>query len=246
MKRIALLILSVFLAGAFYACSGSDGANGVAGAPGKPQPVKVVMLGSDNSGAAARVLWFNATGKLPQGSTINYINVADSIPPVSELQKYNCGVLYTNNTATDPVALGNRMADWVDAGGKLVVLQAAFSNPYSITGRLMNAAYSPLTVAAAAGDGADKTLDLSTIAFPLHKIFVGIDLPGYVRPGVVNYSVPGVQSNATVLASFNGGLVAVAINANKTIIAINDFPGSSTESVNALAANCVMYLSGKI
>ncbi len=245
MKRIALLILAVLVAGSFFACSGDDGAAGVNGTPGTPQPIKIVALGSDSGGTQTFTYQLNATGKFPPGSTINYIDVLDSIPPVSELKKYHCAIIYTNSAPVDPAGLGDRLADYVDAGGKLVVLQACLSNPYSLAGRIMTANYSPLTPAGAAGDVTDKTLDLSTIAFPIHPIFVGIDLQAYSRPGNSNYSIPDVDPNAAVMAQFNGALVAVAMNAGKSIIAINDFPGLAGQSVLPLAANCAMYLSGK-
>lgn len=245
MKRIAILLMLLMVA-ALAACSGDDGAEGPVGPAGKPQTIKVVILGSDGGGTVTKALWFNSSDQLPVGSTLNYIDVVDSIPPVSVLRQYDCAIYYANNTPADPAALGDRLADYVDAGGKLVLLQASFSDPYSLTGRVMTANYSPMTAAGAAGDGGDKTIDAASIAFPLHKIFIGIDIFAYLRPGNGAYSVPGVQPDATVLAQFNGALVAVAINARKTIIAINDFPGQDGQSLFGLAANSSLFLAGKI
>ncbi|HEU4365658.1 MAG TPA: hypothetical protein VFT13_09365 [Candidatus Krumholzibacteria bacterium] len=246
MKRIAILLLLLTTA-LFAACSGDDGAQGPVGPAGTPQPIKVLFLGAEIGGSLDKALFLNAGAEFPPGSTFSHIEVLDSIPPLSELRKYHCVIFYTNNAPADPVALGDRFADYVDDGGNMVLLQGAFSNPYAIGGRIVTgASYSPFTPADPAGDAGVKTIDTASLDFPLHKIFVGVDIPGYARPGFGTFSVPGVRPDADVLANFNGALVAVAINANKNIIAINDYPNSADQTLYPLVRNCALFLAGKI
>jgi hypothetical protein len=73
-----------------------------------------------------------------------------------------------------------------------------------------------------------------------------VDVNTYLRPGISACSIPGVRPDATVLAQFNGGLVAVAINANKNVVAINDFPSGPVQSLYKLVANAALSLANKI
>lgn len=243
MKRITILLMMLMVA-VLASCSGDDGAQGPVGPAGTPQPVDVLVLGSDGGVATKTVRIATA---LPPGSSINYINVIDSIPPVSVLRSYNAVVCYINSTPTDRDGLSNRLADYVDDGGKLVLLQATMTTTWGFTGgRLTQAAYAPYVTGAGSGDATARTIDQATLTFPLHPIFVGVDIPAYSRAPMGNISFPALQTGATSLCMFNGGVEAVAINGNKRIIAINDYPLADGQELYPLVSNCVLYLTGRI
>lgn len=243
MKRFA--ILSMMLMTALLAsCSGDDGGQGPVGPAGTPQPVDVLVLGSD-PGVATKT--FRISSGLPSGSSINYIDVIDSIPPVSTMRNYSAVVLYINVAPNDRDGLSDRLADYVDAGGKILLLQACATTTWGFTGgRLIQPAYSPFVTTASSGDATARVIDQSTLTFPLHPIFVGLDIPGYARAAMGTMSYPTLQTGATSLCKFDSGVEGVAINANKRIIAINDYPLADDQELYALVSNCILYLTGRI
>jgi len=90
------------------------------------------------------------------------------------------------------------------------------------------------------------SIDQSTISFPVHPIFVGVDIPGYRRTTLSSLSYPTLQTGATSLCEFTGGVQGVAINPNGRIIAINDYPYVDGQELYNLAANCCLFLAGRI
>jgi len=50
-------------------------------------------------------------------------------PTLQQLSAYNTVVAYTNSPPSDPAALGDVLADYVDAGGCVVVATYAMSTP---------------------------------------------------------------------------------------------------------------------
>jgi hypothetical protein len=225
-------------------CSGDDGAVGPAGPAGVPQPVSVLVLGSDAGVVAKSVRLASA---LPPGSSINYINVIDSIPPMSVLKSFSASIVYCNSAPNDRDGLGNRLADYVDQGGKLVLLQTCMTTNWGFTGgKMIDPAYMPYVTTASSSDATARTIDQTTLTFPLHPIFVGVDVPNYVRSTLTTLSYPTLQVGATSLCMFSGGVQGVAINPNKRIIGINDYPFTDDQKLYQLAANCVLYLTGRI
>ena len=250
MKRYTLLAFALVLSMSLFACSGDDGTEGVAGVNGKdgtPQAIKALVLAFDNSpNAQAITLALNATGALPAGSELDFL--ADTgIPLLSDLTPYDAVIVYVNNSPAVPDTTGDVLADYVDGGGKLVLCQAAFvEGGFAITGRIMTTGYSPMMPTAGAGDGTDKTLDPSTLTFPLHPIFSGVDVAAYTRPGNTGYSIPAIDTDAVVLAQFNGALEAIAVNAAATIVSLNDFPDATRVQMLTCVANAMLWLTGSI
>jgi hypothetical protein len=166
---------------------------------------------------------------------------------VSALQKYNAVIVYHNSVPANRDSLSDRLGNYVDAGGKLVLLQACATTTWGFTGgKLAQPTYSPFVPTASSGDGTARPIDQTTLTFPLHPIFVGVDVPGYMRAAMATISFPTLQTGATSLCMFSGGVEGVAINANNRIIAINDYPLTDTQILYELLANCALYLTGRI
>ena len=245
MKRYTLLALALVVSMSLFACSGDDGTEGVAGVNGKDgslQPVMVLVLALDAGGAEAIALDFSAGSGLPPGSEIDLM-AGTSTPALSDLTPYDAVFVYADNTVAAPDTVGDVLADYVDAGGSLVICQAALVEGFEITGRIMTAGYSPLTPTAAAGDGTDKTLDAAALTFPLHPMLVGVDTAVYLRPGIAGYSIPDVAVDAEIIAMFNGGLVAFAVNDAGSIVAINDFPNPGRRDIHKAVGNAIIWLT---
>ncbi len=66
-------------------------------------------------------------------------------PTLAELNNYDVVLAYSNATPFDPVALGDVLADYVDAGGGLVLANFTWTQGFGIEGRIVTTGYSPFT-----------------------------------------------------------------------------------------------------
>ncbi len=80
------------------------------------------------------------------GGVVDYFDTRPATPSAALLATYDCVYTWTNAPHADPVLLGNRLADFVDAGGTVIL--GAFSTytiGNSMGGRIMTPGYSPVT-----------------------------------------------------------------------------------------------------
>src|SRR5690606_4059532 len=68
-------------------------------------------------------------------NSVDIVHLASGVPTptLAELQQYDAVLVWTNTTPGDNELLGDRLADYVDAGGGVVV--AVFANSTTTTGR---------------------------------------------------------------------------------------------------------------
>ncbi|MGB0386792.1 MAG: choice-of-anchor D domain-containing protein [Ardenticatenaceae bacterium] len=100
--------------------------------------LKVLIVAADDSGAII-------TGKLlPYANiaSVDWYDTRNNTPTLAELSAYDAVLTWTNYDHADPEALGNVLADYVDAGGAVVVSVFSFTNNTGLTGRFVD--YSPL------------------------------------------------------------------------------------------------------
>ena len=120
----------------------------------------------------------------PGLASVDVLDVRNSTPALPELQPYDTVVLVANNAFADPVALGNVLADYIDAGGTIVQTVPTFydqwGNGWGIAGRFLEQGYSPFV-----GTG-DWFAWASLGAYdPSHPIMEGVtDAGDYYRQAV--------------------------------------------------------------
>ncbi len=245
------VILPLFVI--FASCSnGGDGPAGPAGPsgkPGTPVPINVLFAGSvssDAQGIAVAVEAFKE-GYFPLGSQIDVINLYHETPTLSYLNEFDAVLLYTDIQV--PQAVGDVMADYVDAGGKVVVAAYSFSTSWGVQGRIMDQEYCPLQMSGAAAVSAPRTLDFSSIEYPLHPIFNGVDIENCVFFANYNTVNPPLSPGATLLALDSEGANAIAINTGGNIIALNFFPywtftNDTYKKGEKLIANALLFVAG--
>ena len=76
------------------------------------------------------------------------------------LEGFDRVLAYDNNTPANPTGLGNVLADYVDAGGRLVLSTYGFSSPWAVSGRITTAGYAPLRNLGVNGDVSGYTFPL--------------------------------------------------------------------------------------
>lgn len=153
-------------------------------------------------------------------TSMTLINANAPLPTLSQLLSYNAILVSTNRYWDGGVVrsseLGNLLADYVDAGGSLVV--AAFSwqgEANGITGRFISGNYSPFT----SGNGSKNAdVHISHVFDRTNAIFTGVnDILGYYRDNV------SPTGGSNVLAYWEDGVPLIAIS-SKNVIGINLFP----------------------
>lgn len=97
------------------------------------------------------------------GSTVDYYDASDGTPSLALLQSYDAVFVWANQAFADRDAYGNVLADYVDAGGRVVLgAFTTYTSGFSLGGRIMLSGYSPVTspsgnnyfsTSAYAGDG---------------------------------------------------------------------------------------------
>ena len=243
---------------------GAMGPQGPMGVDGNPHAIKVLLAGATSDlNMREMVVIAYRDHMFPPGSTVHYVNLRDSVPALATFKQYDAILVWSINLMLDPVATGNRLADYADAGGGVVVAQFGLSEHAvpgaakgPLRGRIMTQGYCPLTIGLVTGGNnpTNKQIAVSSLGFPLHPIF------NFVNDGAINYfsqsdfSDPGVDPTATLLAKDTTGDNALAINAKGNIIGCNlyggyDFQDNAVGAPpfpegNRLLANCLIWVAG--
>ncbi len=143
-----------------------------------------IILSADPQTAPAAQL--QATGFF---DSITVIDVRSVTPTLAQLAEYETILAYTNFVPADAIALGDTLADYVDAGGHLAMATYAYSNPWDIEGRITTTGYAPLTNVAVNG-----TVSGNLVAtLPGDPIFAGIDVNAVSYFNNLNFAHPGLM-----------------------------------------------------
>jgi hypothetical protein len=165
------------------------------------------------------------------GGTWDYWDTRVSTPTASDLSAYDCVMVWANYAFLDPVGFGNNLADYVDAGGHVVLgAFCAYTAGNSLSGRIMtDASYAPVT------GGFNK--------FALQS-WSG-DFPGdCVHSGVTGYSatyrdILTLRSGATLAGTYLDGNIAQARNAANNVSYANGAGGFPIDGGSAAWAQVV-------
>lgn len=254
MKRfLSLLVVAVLMSPVFFGCSGDDGAVGPAGPAGSPQPIKVLFAAAESeNNLKSIVAGAFAYGAFPLGTEIDYLDIRSIAPELATLRAYDVVAVHTNSGTSVGAAVGDVLADYVDAGGKVLLLQYSFLNLSNIAigGRMMTAGYSPLQPAPAALISGSRFIAYSSLSYPLHPIFNGTDVRDLEFFANSNTSNPVLDATATLIALDDKGANAIAINASGTIMALQISGADVAWDVVAypysgkLVTNACLFLAG--
>ena len=159
------------------------------------------------------------------------------LPTLAELLNYDSVLAFSNSPPTDSVGFGNLLADYVDAGGHVVLSTYAFSDPWAIQGRITDPGYSPLV-----NMGANSNVSGNLVATMVDSIFSGVDLGAVAYFHNGNFAQPGLDAGSTLLATDGAGVNLLARNAAGSVIGANLFPGDiepSNDELYKLFANAL-------
>ena len=219
--------------------SGSDAISGTtsraeAVAPG----IRVLLLACDDGPGPLLTL----LPTYPDIGTVDWFSECSGNPTLAQLQAYDVVVVWSNHGMSDAVALGNVLADYADAGGRVILSVFVWQDPTCSTcnglqGRLITGGYSPLV--------ANGNHDHYTTSC------LGGSLPGSpLMTGVATYcdryrDYTSLAPGATLVASWSDEENFVA--SKGCVVAINSYPGpysQATGDFGTLYHNAVAYLFG--
>jgi hypothetical protein len=83
----------------------------------------------------------------PDVEQVDLFNAELATPSLGTLLGYDCVIIMNHKPFDDSAGLGNALADYVDAGGGLIMMQSSYTTTYSlpVTGRLWYQGYCPFT-----------------------------------------------------------------------------------------------------
>jgi len=178
--------------------------------------------------SGASVLYLNALSNedsdfktalqgLPNIDSYQEVDANSVTPNVDYLLDFDIVIVASNYTFLNPTLLGNNLADYVDAGGSVCLLQAtlATGGNWAIGGNIATEFYSPLTVASYSGGTA---LCNNFLEHPLTTSLATIS--------TTLWSYTSIQGNGVSLGNYDVGCPFAAYNPDKPIVAINVYPSN--------------------
>lgn len=176
-------------------------------------------------GESASVLYVNALRNgdsdfktamqsLPNIYLFDEFDAYSGTPELDLMLDYDIVLVSSNHGFYDPVLLGNRLAQYVDEGGMLCIMQATMSSGgWALAGNIITPAYLPLTVT-------DYSIANAVISnFAYHPITDGLE-----SINTFFYSHSGVQGEGVSLGNYDTGYPFAAYNSNKPVVALNILP----------------------
>jgi len=153
----------------------------------------------------------NNIGTNPFYDSVDYLCCSTILAPLATLQNYTCVFTWNNQGYMD--GQGDILADYVDAGGTLVILGWGISQCY---GRILDDPdYCPMIGAS----NRYENVDLGTTY--THEILDGVS-----AISTIHFWVDAtMESGAYLIAENTQGTPLAAINANNSVIALNIVAG---------------------
>src|SRR5262249_17067498 len=151
------------------------------------------------------------------------IDVTSSTPTLAELENYDSVLVWNNFPFADENALGDNLADYVDAGHGVVVATFANANSFfpSLGGRWASGGYDAIQPTTYTGFNPPT---LGTVAQPGHPIMAGV--ANFSGGNASWHSDGGVTAGSSLIASWSDGSPLVAERSNRDV-GLNFFPPSS-------------------
>lgn len=198
-------------------------------------PYNVLILLSDFSTSEASLAQSSilADGRF---LSCDVMEVNYTTPTLEQLLPYDIVQAWSNYQYADANALGNVLADYVDAGGAVLLSQFSFTSYWAMGGRLMSD-YSPLGV----GYNYWSPVTLGTYD-PGHPIMAGVSS---LSEGSYSVDAP-VNPDAEVVAWWSNSTPCVAVNATMpSVVALNMYWGTTYEQLGGdyaiLLPNALAY-----
>jgi serine protease AprX len=173
-----------------------------------------------------RVLWIYSDYDVPDttlgirlvalGDSVEYFDGQTGTPTLEQLSAYDAVGAHSNYPYVSPDGLGNVLADYVDAGGGVVMANFSYTSGWEMAGRIMTGDYATI-------NPGDNTHAASPLGWfnPAHAIMNGVT-------SVQDQFMAGgtFVSTAESVARWTDGRPYVAVSANQKVAGCNMYPGT--------------------
>ncbi|MFO7639613.1 MAG: S8 family serine peptidase, partial [bacterium] len=173
------------------------------------------------------------------GDSVTYMDVRDITPTLEQLRPYDAVGAHSNYAYANPTQLGNVLADYVDAGGGVVLGHFSFSTGWEMGGRLVTGSYATISPGS-------NTHQATTMGWnnPAHPIMSGVGAVGEYYAGSGSF-----VSSAESVARWNDGRPYVAVAANQKVVGVNSHPGLTSNPARngdwaLVFHNALQFVSG--
>ena len=158
-------------------------------------------------------------------SNIDILAMTSAPPSLATLGIYDCVIAWTNSSPPNPAAQGDRLKEYVDAGGGVVLAVYGYSsptNPWELQGGITNPGYSPFDLTTSPLTVFPRSLNFAT-ALTTHPILNGVS--DFTYGGNVNYVNVTLDPGATLVGRDHLGIPVIGVNAAANVAGINLYPG---------------------
>jgi hypothetical protein len=153
-------------------------------------------------------------------TTVDIFDATAATPALADLTPFDAVLAWTDDPAFDRVALGNVLADYVDAGHGLVLGDFDWKGSLSIGGRITDPGFEPFLNV---GVNADVSGNINALV-PGDPIFTGVNLGALTYLHDVSFTHPALAAGSTLLADDGAGIPMIARNASGSVLAYNIWP----------------------
>lgn len=169
---------------------------------------------------------------IPSVRSLDVLDCRSSIPNLDYLMEYDCVLLSSNSYWSDPVLLGNTLADYVDNNRLVIVFSATFSpgGDWQIKGRFAQPDYCPISAG-------EFYLGCLATGFIQHEITRNVET---IHSEFVVQS-QSTQGKGVSLGTYQcDKLLVGAYNPDRPVVAINVFPedGYWSGDLIQMISNC--------
>jgi len=180
----------------------------------------VVVIAADD----ASIFLGELSGMIDIGNVV-YFDARTSTPILSYLQNFDVAVVWSNYQFYDRIAMGNVLADYLDAGGGVVLGQFCFGSGWELQGRVMTE-YSPYTSGAISFS--TRNLGINDAG---HQLMRGVNALGDIYSSNVS-----LQNSPRVVAQYADGTPLAAYNPTMGLVAINGYVGDTRQFTGDMIA----------
>jgi hypothetical protein len=174
----------------------------------------------------------NALLALPGVGRVDLFDARAATPTLEHLQPYDLVVTFSNTFYADPVAFGDVLADYQDAGGVVAALSFVyFGDPFGMQGRWISGGYTPFNTPAANNF---VTASLGTVHVPTSGLMPGVNgFSAFYRQTAT------LSAGAINIADWSDGVPALAVKGRAVGVTgyFGDFVGEWSGYTARLIAN---------
>lgn len=171
----------------------------------------------------------------------NFGHKAASVSEHASLDGYDAVLVASNCGFADPVAFGDKLKNFVDAGHNVVITEFSLQGPWQVSGGINSKGYNPFINDPSAGGYIGSFL-LGTNYAPASTLFAGVNL---ANVGTSYAGLQALSEGATLIADWEGGRHAIAYNivGGAAVVGLNLYPGDGyvNEDTQRLVSNALGF-----